>query len=156
MTAWSEREHLAELAKGGVACEVGSWHGGSLLHMARDAKRVHSIDWHRGMDEKAADGDTLPTLWQNVLGSGLADKVVLHVGRVEDVAPVLCATIFDLLFIDGTHTYDAVRRDFELLEPTVKPGGKVAFHDYGTFDGITRFVDEFKHYLVGSLAVVEL
>ena len=35
----------------------------------------------------------------------------------------------DLLFIDGDHTYDGVRRDFEMYSPLVKPGGMVAFHD---------------------------
>ena len=35
----------------------------------------------------------------------------------------------DFLFLDGDHSYDAVRRDFELYEPLVTPGGLVAFHD---------------------------
>jgi predicted O-methyltransferase YrrM len=35
----------------------------------------------------------------------------------------------DLLFIDGDHTYDGARRDFELYEPLVDPSGLIAFHD---------------------------
>jgi cephalosporin hydroxylase len=35
----------------------------------------------------------------------------------------------DLLFIDGDHTYDGVKRDFEMYSPLVKKGGIVAFHD---------------------------
>lgn len=35
----------------------------------------------------------------------------------------------DFLFIDGDHSYEGVRRDFELYSPLVREGGFVAFHD---------------------------
>jgi predicted O-methyltransferase YrrM len=35
----------------------------------------------------------------------------------------------DMLFIDGDHTYEGVKRDFELYRPLLKPGGIIAFHD---------------------------
>ena len=41
----------------------------------------------------------------------------------------LLETQIDLLFIDGDHTYEGVRRDFEMYSPLVKPGGLIALHD---------------------------
>jgi len=35
----------------------------------------------------------------------------------------------DFLFIDGDHTYDGVKRDFELYSPFVRQGGIIALHD---------------------------
>jgi predicted O-methyltransferase YrrM len=35
----------------------------------------------------------------------------------------------DLLFIDGDHTYEGVKADFEKYLPLVKKGGLIAFHD---------------------------
>lgn len=36
---------------------------------------------------------------------------------------------FDFVFIDGDHTYEGVRSDFEMYAPLVRPGGIVGLHD---------------------------
>ena len=36
---------------------------------------------------------------------------------------------FDFIFIDGDHSYDGVRRDFELYKQLLSPRGYIAFHD---------------------------
>jgi predicted O-methyltransferase YrrM len=35
----------------------------------------------------------------------------------------------DVLFIDGDHTYEGARMDYDMYAPLVRPGGLVAFHD---------------------------
>ena len=35
----------------------------------------------------------------------------------------------DFLFIDGDHTYEGVKQDFNMYKHLVKPGGWVSFHD---------------------------
>lgn len=52
----------------------------------------------------------------------------------------------DLLFVDGCHTYDCVKKDIAAWLPRMKPDGVVCFHDYGIDDGmwldVKRAVDE--------------
>jgi len=52
----------------------------------------------------------------------------------------------DLLFVDGCHTYDCVKKDIAAWLPRMKPDGVVCFHDYGTDDSmwlyVKRAVDE--------------
>src|SRR3990167_5570095 len=66
----------------------------------------------------------------------------------------------DLLFIDGGHDYEQVKADIEAWYDKVS--GKIAFHDYGSWPGVTQAVDEAikqgklkKVYQVGTLIVTE-
>lgn len=135
-----EQERLAELASDQLVLEVGAQHGASTVVMAKRARRVHSVDWHRG-DFDAGEGDTLMFYWRNLLRHGVRDRVVTHVADSADVLPALTVEYFDGVLVDSCHDEGAVRRDIELVRPLVKPGGWLAFHDYGRF-GVTAAVDE--------------
>jgi len=45
------------------------------------------------------------------------------------VKSILQGEQLDFLFIDGDHTYDGVKRDFEMYAPLVRKGGLIGFHD---------------------------
>lgn len=53
--------------------------------------------------------------------------------------------VLDILFIDGMHSYEAVKIDCALYLPLLKSGGYVAFHDYNNvqFAGVKQAADEF-------------
>jgi len=49
----------------------------------------------------------------------------------------------DFLFIDGEHTYEAVKQDYLNYGPMVRPGGIIAFHDTVHIEtNINRFWEE--------------
>ncbi|HEV8128311.1 MAG TPA: class I SAM-dependent methyltransferase [Candidatus Eisenbacteria bacterium] len=65
------------------------------------------------------------------------------------VSELLCNQPVDLLFIDGDHTYEGVKADFEMYSPLVRPGGLIAFHDIvpgptEAVGGVPRFWQELK------------
>jgi predicted O-methyltransferase YrrM len=53
---------------------------------------------------------------------------------------------FDLIFIDGDHSYDGVKADTELAHKLIKKGGMIAWHDYNPLDnrvaGVVKYIDE--------------
>jgi len=47
----------------------------------------------------------------------------------EKVIKILDGREVDFLFIDGNHSYEGVKKDFEMYSPLVRKGGIIAFHD---------------------------
>ena len=52
-----------------------------------------------------------------------------HSDTKKELERILNKDQVDLLFIDGDHTYNGVKKDFEMYGPLVKEGGLIAFHD---------------------------
>ncbi len=155
-----EAARLATLARGGDVLELGAWFGFSTVVLAQAARRVTSVDWHRG-DAGTADWDRDAGLgeagtWDAYRGNlaryGVAAKVDARRGRFEDVLPALAreGRLFDGVFLDAQHDAAAVAADLTLVLPLVRPGGWVAFHDYGRGEatghpgwGVTEVADAF-------------
>jgi predicted O-methyltransferase YrrM len=122
---YAEIDYLAELARAlppqPVIVNIGAADGLStvtFLEARRDAL-VFSCD----VEPCQAEID-------NVRAAGLDwTRVIRLLGRSQDTGmtfPYQC----DLLFIDGGHTYDAVKGDILAWVPHVKDGCVFAFHDY--------------------------
>lgn len=141
-----EADRLGELARGARVLELGSLVGRSTVAMAREATVLFSVDWHKG-DEHMGVLDTLGTFLGNLVQYGVRDKVVPIVAPTSQVLPTLAPGWFDLVFIDATHTYEAVKSDINMAAPLVRDGGVIACHDY--FDlwdmnfGSKQAIDEF-------------
>ena len=65
--------------------------------------------------------------------------------KPETLLPQLAGVHFDILFIDGDHSYEAVANDLKNYAPLVKDGGKIILHDVlSAYDpGVRQAVDEF-------------
>lgn len=73
-----------------------------------------------------------------------SDYSVLQ-GMSDDPAIIAAAASadYDVLLIDGDHSFDGVRRDYENFRTMVRPGGVILFDDYDVneWPDIKRFVD---------------
>jgi len=120
----AERTYLFKSAKGmNKGCNIvniGVEHGASVVCFAEGA--------HKDCMIYAFDIDLsnwkLGNIYDNVaFGQGDSNKIVMDfIGNTKISAWV------DLLFIDGDHSYEGVKRDLPWLL-LVKPGGIVIFHD---------------------------
>ena len=50
--------------------------------------------------------------------------------------------VFDVLFIDGDHSYEGAKNDWDAYKNFLHPGSVVIFHDYGWAEGVKRVIEE--------------
>jgi len=89
-----------------------------------------------------------------------ADRITLHKGLSQDVLPKLEADTFDMAFVDGDHSRDAVSVDARECFRLVKNGGYIVFDDYGwgykdrPETSPKDAIDAFLHAHIDELSVV--
>jgi predicted O-methyltransferase YrrM len=109
-------------------CEIGTAGGGTLFLLTRvataDAVLVYvdlELPWfaERARARLGREGQRVVGLTRDSHDPATRDGVVDALGGEP----------LDVLFIDGDHSYEGVRADFELYAPLVRSGGIVAIHD---------------------------
>ncbi len=146
----------ADVPAGSEIIEIGTFDGRTALNLAINAPPGVSIatldlpadqvsalaieDSERRYVDKPAPGARLRSCggpWR-----AYAERVVQlrgdsatfdwspHVGRAG------------LVFVDGSHAYDYVRKDSETAMRLIRPGGIVLWHDYGVWPGVNQALEE--------------
>jgi predicted O-methyltransferase YrrM len=119
----------------GVVVEIGTLHGGTLwawCKLARPDGLIISIDLPGGSFGGGYGNDVTSALKSYAKRS---QTVVLirddsHQERTRAALEnALDGESVDLLFIDGDHTYEGVRCDFNMYSQFVRPGGLIVLHD---------------------------
>lgn len=132
--------------------EIGTFRGGTLFVFSRLAAPdavIVSLDLPvslRGKLVRVAQG---PLFHQFVRGQQSLHLLREDSHRSESVAHVAAIRKdrpLDFFFIDGDHSYEGVKADFELHSRTVRPGGIVAFHDIAMTlpSGVPKLWEELK------------
>lgn len=140
-------EAALRAAKTGPLLEIGSYCGKSAIYLGAAAQEqgtvVYSIDHHRGSEEQQPGEayhdprlvdpetgliDTFPFFRSAIAGADLDDTVIAIVGRSASVA-AHWKTPLGMVFIDGGHTEEAARSDYDGWAPHVMQGGLLAIHD---------------------------
>lgn len=65
-------------------------------------------------------------------------------------------SVIDFAFIDGDHSYDGIKNDFDIVYPYMSQTGIIAFHDTLRIDGCREFVIDLRtKYNDGTFDVVD-
>lgn len=145
---------LASQVEQGCIVEVGSYRGRSTVALAYGViasgslAPVYALDPHepfQGILGRLFGPKDRCAFFRNMLNAG-ACEVVRLVNLSSEVVTANWPFPVSLLWLDGDHTYEGVRRDFDCWDPHVVKGGVVAFHDsmdseLGPYVVVTELLD---------------
>lgn len=148
-----ERRELVNLYELAAACppgatvlEIGSYLGASscclAAGLAQGGGQLYCVDTWQNETMIEGPRDTYDDFLENTRDF---DHVITPVRKMsteltrEDVVSPL-----HLVFLDGDHSYEAVRHDFLLVSSWLTEDGVIVFHDFAAvhFEGVTRVVGE--------------
>jgi predicted O-methyltransferase YrrM len=143
----AELNCLYQLAAGltgsAVLLEIGSYLGASSRFLAAGMPadgRLYCVDTWNNETMPEGPRETLPEFQKNT--APFADRIFIVRKNSKDLAAEDLALPLDLVFIDGDHSYEAVKRDFDKVAPWLGDGKILAFHDCTYFEGVSRVVGE--------------
>ena len=138
---------LVNIFKPKTIVELGvDWAHSTFAFSSEGIGNVYGIDCFEG-DMHSGSRNTLETVketYKNLLDTKLLlnDNIHFIKGYFDDVAKTFNKQI-DLLHIDGLHTYEAVKNDFEKWFPNTSEDSIILFHDIWAFrDSVGKFFDE--------------
>jgi hypothetical protein len=133
--------------------EIGVFKGQFALELLkRTPKHLYLIDcWLAGpMDSGDQDGNNMEHIPDSeVLYNNLKDRlkfypnVSLHRQFSTDFLPLLKDNTLDVVYIDGDHSYEGVKKDLELSYPKIKKYGWIMGHDYEMNHAKTKYIYNF-------------
>ncbi len=158
-SAWSGHYFFAydliRNTKPKIVVELGTHKGNSLFSMAQAIKdgklktELHGVDTWEGDPQAGYYGEDVYEEFLRISKEYYKDvKIIPHKMLFDDAVKKFEDNSIDILHIDGLHTYEAVKHDFETWLPKVnKDTGIIMFHDVcETKDdfGVYKLWDELK------------
>lgn len=137
----------------GDVLEVGSFKGKTSVFLAESIKKLDldkqlvTVDPHTEDSIEKGCKNEDPASAYEIFDDATSDLVRHeHYSLPSDEAvQELRDRQFSLIFVDGDHSYDGVRTDYDQLYPLLSEGGLMVFDDYrnrGAWPGVGRAVDE--------------
>lgn len=74
-------------------------------------------------NRRLASGEAFAEFARNVAAAGARDSIDILRGFSDEILPTLPAGTYDIVYIDGDHSYAQVRRDLANATPLVSEGG---------------------------------
>jgi predicted O-methyltransferase YrrM len=139
---------LANMPEDGTFVELGAWLGKSSAYLCDKAinQNITIIDSWKGSPNELTTTHKLATevdIYELFLENMGTRNYNVIKGTSKVAAKMFLNESLDVVFIDLTHTYEAVKEDIKLWLPKVKKGGFIAGDDYHQhWQGVIQAVDE--------------
>src|SRR3989344_9643926 len=143
-----------------VICEIGTWKGKSSYIFASAMKErngvLYCVDPFNADGDNASKNDYLRGMKKLDVSLFKNFEITMNMyGLLQyiKVIPMLSENAhlefpeqrIDLLFVDGNHEYESVKKDYELWSPLLPSGGILVLHDIRAdhVDGPKRVMQEY-------------
>lgn len=143
---------IVKFTNGKNICEVGTYDGNTALNFAAntpDDALITTIDLPPDWDGQL---ENVPSLAINVTdrtkvglqykNTQYSRKIIQIFGDSTKINWSKMSTPFDIVFIDGCHYYEYVKKDTKNALKHLKSGGLLIWHDYGMIKDVSQVVDE--------------
>jgi predicted O-methyltransferase YrrM len=132
------------LPEGSLGLEIGSYLGASTCYIAAGLahRKGHLLCVDTWNNETMPEGlrDTYLEFCRNI------DPIHQSIIAIRKDSSKLDSQDIpqkvDLVFIDGDHSYEAVKKDFLIISNFISESGIVAFHDCLAFPGVSQVIGE--------------
>ena len=130
-------EYAKKVPKNEHIVEIGSHQGYSTCFLALAAAgTVHAVDiWE--------DENIFKIFKKNIISTKVSNVKYYRNTSIEQFKLWDKNNVIGLLFIDGNHSYEYVKDDFNNWSKYCKKGAYIIFHDYSRhWPGVVKFIDE--------------
>jgi len=111
-------------------CEIGTYKGGSTCLMACAGANIDTFDNYSSKTftayEQFQPKDDVIKLLKEY---GVKKNVNVYIGDSRIYDNTILRVQYDILFIDGDHSYEGVKADYNHWIHTLRQGGHLLFHD---------------------------
>ena len=132
-------ELLCKLSKDKNVFEIGTYRGRTTHALSKNAKQVYTFDLGENTSGEGYSDYEVGELWKK---SG-CENVTQLIGDslTFDFSPYY--NMFDVVFLDAGHSYEAAKNDFYVSLNLLKDGGHMIIDD-PEWDGVKQAVNELK------------
>ncbi len=140
-TLYKLTKSLKPLAK---VLEIGSYLGASTCYIAAALAvqngHLFCVDTWENQTMPEGEMDTYSEFQRNT--SGVAKYITPIRKNSKDLVASDIVYPLNFVFIDGDHSYAAVKNDYEKTAPWIAEDGILAFHDCIYFEGVSKTIGE--------------
>ena len=144
---------LIELIKPSVVVELGSHYGVSFFSLCESAERfspntcIYAIDSWEGDEHAGYYGESIYRQVSEYRDKYHKQNGVLIREYFDKAHEKFQDKSIDIIHIDGLHTYEAVKEDYEMWKGKLKQEGTFLFHDWNVKEdnfGVWKLWEEIK------------